>query len=75
MTAVLNAMLRRAPYFIVCGTVLIRKFGNEVIKCFSQMTLNPVPKCSILCILNLYPNDCMLNSKERKLADICATSL
>ncbi len=49
----------------------IRKFWNEVVKCISQMTLNPVPDCPELCILNLYSEDCMLNSKERKITDLC----
>ena len=49
----------------------IRKFWNEVIECISQMTLNPVPNCPALCILNLYPKDCRLSSKEKKITDLC----
>ena len=49
----------------------IRKFWNEVVKCISQMTLNPIPVCPELCILNLYPEDCVLNSKEKKMTDLC----
>ncbi len=49
----------------------IRKFWNEVVKCISQMTLNPVPDCPELCFLKLYSEDCMLNSKERKITDLC----
>lgn len=49
----------------------IRKFWTEVIKCISQITLNPVPDCPTLCILNLYPKDCMLNNKEKKITDLC----
>ena len=35
------------------------------------MTLNPIPVCPELCILNLYPEDCVLNSKEKKMTDLC----
>jgi len=35
------------------------------------MTLNLVPDDPALCILNLYPKDCMLNHKERKITDLC----
>lgn len=50
---------------------VIKQFWNEVIKYISQMTLNPIPNCPTLCILNLYPMGCKLNSKERKLTDLC----
>lgn len=42
----------------------IQRFWKEVTKCISQMTLNPIPDCPRLSILNLYPKDCMLNSKK-----------
>lgn len=35
------------------------------------MTLNPVTDCPALCILNLYPKDCRLSSKKKKITDLC----
>lgn len=35
------------------------------------MTMNLVLNCPKLCFLNLYPEGCMLNNKEKKLTDLC----
>lgn len=46
----------------------IRKFWNKVIKCISQMTLNPVPDCPALCRWLKELSACLVleNEKMRK---------
>jgi len=42
-----------------------------VLKYISQITTSPVPICPKLCILGIYPDDCILSCKERKMIDLC----
>lgn len=49
----------------------IKKFWCSVIRYISQITTSPVPFCPKLCILGIYPDDCPLSCKERKMVDLC----
>ena len=49
----------------------IQKFWSSVLKCISQMTSSPIPLCPKICILGIYPDNCPLPSRERKMTDLC----
>lgn len=49
----------------------IQKFWAEVTQCISQFTSSQVTTCPMLCVLNLYAENCSLSVKERKMVDLC----
>ena len=49
----------------------IQKFWKSVLKYVFQITSCPIPLCPKLCILGIYPVDCSLSCKERKMVDFC----
>ena len=42
-----------------------------MLKYISQITTSPVPLCPKICILGIYPDDCSLSCKEKKMVDLC----
>lgn len=42
-----------------------------MLKYISQITSCPIPSCPKLCILGIYPDNCSLSTKERKMVDLC----
>lgn len=49
----------------------IQKFWSLVLKYISQMTSSPIPLCPKICIFGIYPDGCLLSSRERKMIDLC----
>ncbi len=49
----------------------IQKFWNSMLKYISEITSCPIPSCPNLCILGIYPDNCSLSAKERKMVDLC----
>ncbi len=66
-THLCNSLFILIGYHYLWNCPEVKRFWNEVLKSISQITLNPVPYCPKLCILMLYPKDCALSSKEKKI--------
>ena len=49
----------------------IQRFWSSVIQYISQITSSPVPLSPKLCILSIYPHNCSLSNRERKMVDLC----
>ena len=48
-----------------------QRFWSSVKQYISQMTSSPVPLSPKLCILNIYPANCSLSNRQRKMVDLC----
>lgn len=49
----------------------IKIFWSFVVRYISQITSSSIPLCPKLCILSIYPENCTLSNKEKKMVDLC----